>query len=164
MRAGFFVREADGTVKSERSYLEFNFPDRVAGVLDRTPRAERPTPERMGGFHRSSQPPTAAPAMPAPRETERTPAPTYEGPEFPPVAAAHSKVAVGSVGPTSGCRCGRGGRALLPDRSDCRAIALNVDERDGQLRIEWNRNAKSVANATRGASRSWTGPRRKNIP
>src|SRR5580692_8455719 len=37
MRAGFFVREQDGTVRSENSYLEFNFPDRLAGVLDRPP-------------------------------------------------------------------------------------------------------------------------------
>ena len=48
MRAGFFVREADGTVKSESSYLEFNFPDRLAGVLDRAPssRGERVPGER----------------------------------------------------------------------------------------------------------------------
>src|SRR5580692_3452024 len=49
MRAGFFVREADGTVKSERSYLEFNFPDRLAGVLDRVP---GPRPERVQGERR----------------------------------------------------------------------------------------------------------------
>ncbi len=30
MRAGFFVREADGTVKTDHSYLDFNFPDRSA--------------------------------------------------------------------------------------------------------------------------------------
>src|SRR5258708_29557181 len=33
MRAGFFVREPDGSVKGERSYQEFNFPDRMAAVL-----------------------------------------------------------------------------------------------------------------------------------
>jgi len=49
MRAGFFVREADGTVKSERSYLEFNFPDRLAGILDRAP---GPRPERVQGERR----------------------------------------------------------------------------------------------------------------
>ena len=49
MRAGFFVREADGTVRGERSYLEFNFPDRLAGVIDRVvPERppDRPTRER----------------------------------------------------------------------------------------------------------------------
>ena len=35
MRAGFFVREADGEVKTERSYLDFSFPDRQAAVPDR---------------------------------------------------------------------------------------------------------------------------------
>src|SRR5580698_10648401 len=44
MRAGFFVREADGTVRGERSYLEFNFPDRLAGVLERLP--DRPPRDR----------------------------------------------------------------------------------------------------------------------
>jgi proteasome lid subunit RPN8/RPN11 len=165
MRAGFFVREADGTVKSERSYLEFNFPDRLAGVLDRTPRAERPTTERMGGFHRSSQPPTAAPpTMPAPRETERTPAPTYEGPEFLPSPPPTRKwpwvalvlLAVAVVGAV-GARYYLTGPTVEP-------IALNVDERDGQLRIEWNRNAKSVANATRGALEIVDGTEKKNIP
>jgi hypothetical protein len=29
MRAGFFVREADGTVKADCSYLDFDFPDRA---------------------------------------------------------------------------------------------------------------------------------------
>src|SRR5580658_1633577 len=48
MRAGFFVREHDGTVRGESSYLEFNFPDRLAGVLDRTPRGERTGAERPG--------------------------------------------------------------------------------------------------------------------
>ncbi len=31
MRAGFFVREPDGTVKGERSYQEFNFPGTSGG-------------------------------------------------------------------------------------------------------------------------------------
>ncbi len=48
MRAGFFVREADGSVKGERSYQEFNFPDRMAGVLDRPPRERRPVVEAAG--------------------------------------------------------------------------------------------------------------------
>jgi hypothetical protein len=149
MRAGFFVREADGTVKSERSYLEFNFPDRLAGVLDRTPRTERPTTERMGGFQRPAPSPVP-PTVPAPRETERTPTPAYEGPEFLPSPPPTRKwpwvvlilLAVAVLG-ALGARYYLAGPAVEP-------IALNVDERDGQLRIEWNRNAKSVANATRG--------------
>src|SRR5580700_2951194 len=60
MRAGFFVREADGTVKSESSYLEFNFPDRLAGVLERAPapRGERDR-ERVQGERRLNVMPRA---------------------------------------------------------------------------------------------------------
>src|SRR5580692_6926052 len=58
MRAGFFVREADGTVKSESSYLEFNFPDRLAGVLDRAP-APRGERDRVQGERRLNVMPRA---------------------------------------------------------------------------------------------------------
>jgi proteasome lid subunit RPN8/RPN11 len=161
MRAGFFVREADGTVKSERSYLEFNFPDRLAGVLDRTPRAERPTPERGGGFQRSL--PSTAAAMPAPREPERTPAPSYEGPEFLPSPPPTRKwpwvvlilLAVAVVG-ALGARYYLTGPTVEP-------MGLSVDEREGQLRIEWNRNARTVANATRGVLEVVDGAETKKI-
>src|SRR5271155_4398919 len=55
MRAGFFAREADGTVKSDQSYLEFNFPDRLAGVLDRAAdRSPRDRPSRkIPSFYRA---------------------------------------------------------------------------------------------------------------
>ena len=57
MRAGFFVREHDGSVQTDSSYLEFNFPDRLAGVLDRPPRSERPPAERRPiGYPRGGQP------------------------------------------------------------------------------------------------------------
>src|SRR3984957_7508234 len=57
MRAGFFVREADGTVKSEQSYLEFNFPDRLAGVLDRSPGDRTPRERRkVPSFYRAESP------------------------------------------------------------------------------------------------------------
>ena len=45
MRAGFFVREAEGSVKTDGSYLEFNFPDRLSPFLDRLG-GERPVRER----------------------------------------------------------------------------------------------------------------------
>src|ERR1700691_3708753 len=65
MRAGFFVREADGTVRAERSYLEFNFPDRLAGGLDRS--QDRGLRERPGrkvpSFYRAD---AGAPAIGGP--------------------------------------------------------------------------------------------------
>ena len=36
--AGFFVRQADGSVVAEQSYAEFRFPDRMPGSLDRPAR------------------------------------------------------------------------------------------------------------------------------
>ncbi len=65
MRAGFFVREADGTVKTDRSYLDFNFPDRVANPLshvDRSPLERRP----IGGERRGIAPYEAAPGLESP--------------------------------------------------------------------------------------------------
>src|SRR5580700_6162881 len=88
MRAGFFVREADGTVKSERSYLEFNFPDRLAGVLNSTP---GPRPERVQGERRMNAVPrsdafqTTAGAMAAVRREMPTPeiaAPSFGQPQY----------------------------------------------------------------------------------
>ena len=52
MRAGFFMRELNGSIRSDACYQEFNFPDRLAGVLDR-PRAER-GPDRRGGANSGS--------------------------------------------------------------------------------------------------------------
>ena len=43
MRAGFFVRESDGTVKTDQSYHDFAFPDRLAGIFDR-PSRDRSSP------------------------------------------------------------------------------------------------------------------------
>jgi hypothetical protein len=59
MRAGFFVREADGTVKTDCSYLDFNFPDRVANPpsqVDRSPMERHPP----GGERREIPPSEAA--------------------------------------------------------------------------------------------------------
>jgi hypothetical protein len=87
MRAGFFVREADGTVKTDQSYLDFNFPERSAmaypsldragdRAMDRAPierrsyAGERPAAERPGrGIpplegDAQAEPPAAAPLPP----------------------------------------------------------------------------------------------------
>ena len=74
MRAGFFVREPDGTVNGTQSYLEFNFPDRMAGVFEnRGERRPEPRVDRPRSFAvRPSTEPRSAPsadvrvAVPAP--------------------------------------------------------------------------------------------------
>src|ERR1051326_1476250 len=57
MRAGFFVREPDGTIHASQSYLEFNFPDRLAAVFEhRGSFAERKVPEHRASYRAMEQP------------------------------------------------------------------------------------------------------------
>lgn len=69
MRAGFFVREPDGSVKGERSYQEFNFPDRATGILDRAPRERRPLLDLPPADRLTSARYPVQPDVPSMRET-----------------------------------------------------------------------------------------------
>jgi hypothetical protein len=177
MRAGFFVREHDGTVRSESSYLEFNLPDRLAGVLDRPSRAERVSPERILSDRapiERIEPEQVAPdralerrmpaamrgeagtaTVPARREITRTippPSATLDGPQFLPPASPRAKwpwlvgwiLAVGALAVVLLQYVGVLTPHTLP-------ISLSVAERDGQLQIEWNHNAKPVSAAAHGS-------------
>jgi hypothetical protein len=151
MRAGFFVRESDGSVKSDQSHLEFTLPDRLAGVtpIERPPRERVPAPERR---------PTLFPRA----ETSAVPSPRWETP-FPssaPAAMAEPQflpterprrnwmwlfiwAAVLLIGAVLGLR-------YLMLHTSQEPIALTVVERDGQLQIAWDHSAKPVTTATRG--------------
>jgi len=158
MRAGFFVREADGTVKSESSYLEFNFPDRLAGVLDRAPasRQERvPGERRMNVMPRSEAFQSSVGAVAAARQeaapqVEIAP-PTFGQPsQYLPSPPPKSKwpwlvgwAVVVILAAVFGLRYWM----LRPIQEP---IALAVVERDGQLRIEWNHAARPVTAAVHG--------------
>lgn len=154
MRAGIFVREADNTVKSERSYLEFNFPDRLAGVFDRAP--DRPRPERgerrIPSYFRAD----AGAAAPA-----RTPAfaaiPAEAGyAEAPQLLAAPPPkrhwiwlavwVALVAALAVAGLRYWM---PASPPASQ--SMSLAVVERDGQLVIQWNPASPPVRTASRGS-------------
>jgi proteasome lid subunit RPN8/RPN11 len=170
MRAGFFVREADGTVKSEQSYFEFNFPDRLAGVLDRSPdRAPRERPSRrIPSFYRADterqeqvdQPPeVSAGALAGATVIRRDPlsfglsgpAPQgFAGPQLlPPVPRRKTWIwlmlAV-AVLVAAGI-----GWFYWMQQSSPDPLGLAVVEHDGQLRIQWNQGASKVHSATRGA-------------
>jgi hypothetical protein len=145
MRAGFFVREHDGTVRSESSYLEFNFPDRLAGVLDRPVRAERPAPTRAHTvyFRESS----AAPA----RKEQTQALAQMPGPQLLPAPAPRSKWP---------WLAAWGGAVLIAALLGVRYIVLtptpqplelSVVEHNGQLQVEWNHDAKAVLSAVRGS-------------
>jgi hypothetical protein len=157
MRAGFFVREADGTVKSERSYLEFNFPDRLAGVLDRAPglRPERvPGERRMNTMPRSEAYQSSTGAVAAARREmqpqQEIEAPSFGQPKFLPSGPPKKKwpwlmgwAVLVIVAAVFGLR-------YWMMRPVNEPIALGVVERDGQLRIEWNHASRPVTAAVRG--------------
>jgi proteasome lid subunit RPN8/RPN11 len=147
MRAGFFVRELDGTVKSEHSYQEFNFPDRLAGVPDRAP--QRPARASASEPRLPRFPPVQSPFVPG---IKLDPIPS--GPprairdshlSAAPVAAPRTKwiwlvpwaVTVLAVGYLAV-------RTWMPRTSTAEPISLAVSERDGRLQIEWNHNAGPV--------------------
>jgi proteasome lid subunit RPN8/RPN11 len=151
MRAGFFVREADGTVKTGHSYLDFNFPDRLAGVLDAASlRDRRPGAERRR-FPFSREEAGAEPSL-APSRRHFSPAlePSPSGPRLlpspPPTRkwgwlAAWLLLAIGLVV--------FGLRYFTPRSYE--PVSLSVIERDGQLQIEWNHTARPVTGAARGS-------------
>jgi proteasome lid subunit RPN8/RPN11 len=158
MRAGFFVREIDGTVKSESSYLEFNFPDRLAGVLDRAPasRPDRvPGERRLNVMPRSEAFQSSTGAVAAARR-EAAPqmeiaAPTFGQPtQYLPSPAPKSKwpwLVVWALLVILGVVFGLRYWMLRPVQEP---ISLAVVERDGQLRIEWNHAARPVTAAVHG--------------
>jgi proteasome lid subunit RPN8/RPN11 len=164
MRAGFFVREADGTVRVERSYQEFNFPDRLAGLLDRPPdrpareRPERPdrAEQRVPTYYRAEPGGAATGAAAAPARMSSpagtvVAAPSFDpGPQLLPPQPAKRKwpwllgwalLLVAAIV--------LGLRYWMPSAQE--PISLAVVERDGELQILWNHAAKPVANAVRGS-------------
>jgi hypothetical protein len=173
MRAGFFVREADGTVKSEKSYLEFNFPDRLAGVLDRAPdRAPRVDRSRkIPSFYRAEAdgsangPPAAGAVVPTrPDTTLVAPsAPAYAGPQFLPPTPPRRKwpllVAWAAVVLLA---AGLGVRYWM-QMTLTEPITLAVVEHDGQLQVQWNNAAKLVRDAMRGSLEISDGGETKTI-
>ncbi|HEY4361691.1 MAG TPA: hypothetical protein VGN17_12005 [Bryobacteraceae bacterium] len=160
MRAGFFVREADGTVKSERSYLEFNFPDRLAGVLDRSPRTERNPMERRTAYPRAGDGGTAV--MPLRRESPQ--AYPGAGPQFlaPQAQKAKWPWLVGLTVVVLAL-IGWGVKVfVLPSGGD--PIALSVLEHDGQLQIQWNHTARTVIGAAAGTLDIADGKDTRHVP
>lgn len=158
MRAGFFVREADGTVKSESSYLEFNFPDRLAGVLDRAPapRGERvPGERRLNVMPRAEAFQSSAGAVAAARRElpplRDVPPPTFGQPTqyipSPPPRKKWPWLVGWAVLVILAAVFGLRYWMLRPAQEP---ISLAVIEHDGQLRIEWNHTARPVTAAVHG--------------
>ena len=182
MRAGFFVREPDGSVRGERSYQEFNFPDRLAGVLDRPPRERRPPPEisaerlPMPRY----QPPAEAIAALDPIEPVEQPLEPvdqqYDAPLFgqrarpvPPPYAPYPNTArkvpwtiIGIV--AAALVIAVFGLRFFGPQLQAEPLSLAVIERDGQLQIQWNHASQGIANSTGGTLEIVDGQDRRDIP
>jgi hypothetical protein len=170
------VRETSGTVKSEHSYLEFNFPDRLAGVLDRS--GDRPRRERATERRPAQDPPTESTSVPAIQRELNTSGPPpavndaeYSVPSFatlperspaPPrgrwLWLALWAIAVSAAGYVAVHAW------FLHTNAASEPISLAIAERQGQLQIEWNHNAAPVESATGGSLEIIDGADAQTIP
>jgi len=177
MRAGFFVRESDGTVKTDHSYHDFQFPDRLAGVLDRLPRERMAQGDRgvPGGRGISGERGVAAdwavsaePFMPPERRGTQYLDTASEAGELPPresallrsplslkqdyAPVARRKIPWGIIGiiAVAVILAVLGLRVFGP-RLNAEPISLAVSEHDGQLQIHWNPRSQSIVSATRAS-------------
>lgn len=161
MRAGFFVREADGSIKADRSYLDFDFPDRVfappSARRDAVPGAAPSAEPSMGtepamGTETSAEPDAAGLAA-APRQAPVSPPveprEPIRAPEYVPVPQPRKKwlawtlsiagVLIVAVAAVAGLRYF--GRLPAPP------IMLNVSETKSELSIGWDTTSPSIRNA-----------------
>jgi proteasome lid subunit RPN8/RPN11 len=176
MRAGFFVREPDGSIKGERSYQEFNFPDRMAGVLDRPPRERRPVAgaasDRIATARYAARQETVE-TVEAPERVERVEqydAPTFGQParavpQHAPYPNTRRKIpwAIIAVVAAALVLAVVGLRFLGP-QLHVEPLSLAVIERNGQLQINWNHASQSIVGATSGSLEIVDGGEKRSIP
>jgi len=179
MRAGFFVREADGTVKGERSYLEFNFPDRLAGVvLDRTPRDRRPSidtqtagrlaPVRYPGTPDANDP--IDPREPLDEAAVRFDTPSFgqqarQVPQYSPYPNTGRKIPWAIIGVVvAALLAAVVGLKYFGPQLNAEPLSLGMIEQNGQLQIQWNRASPSIANASGGTLEIVDGQDKRDIP
>ncbi len=186
-RAGFFVRETDGSVKAQRSYLDFNVPDRTPNSLERIPGDRAPirpgpadrTPQSRTQLLRASRmvdpvrepPQTHREEPPTPRAAEaRLDPPRFQAPRSidPPTFQSAPKRSllwlwlvlwIVSLAAT-----GFGVRYFLDSTSVAESLGLTATERDGQMQIEWNKAAKPIRTATRATLTIADGSTSKELP
>jgi hypothetical protein len=160
MRAGFFVREFDGALRTESSYLEFSFPDRLAALFERSPRTASPPARRAPQpihhpihGHRMQDAGSAVPAVrddPAPGPEPVPQFVPFEGSQLPASAPRKKRwfwlvawFAVLLALAAAGLR-------YFPSRSQPEPIGLALTEKDGVLQVQWNHSAGPVVSAASG--------------
>jgi proteasome lid subunit RPN8/RPN11 len=160
MRAGFFVRESDGAVKSERSYLDFSFPDRPAAP-DRPPRdRSAPADRRNASVYES-----APDAMPGPHDVPLFGQPPASIPQYLPYPEARRKWPWGVIALILAVAVvAILGMRLFAPRVAPEPISLSVAERDGQLQIQWNHSSRTITGAARGTLEITDGQDSRALP
>jgi hypothetical protein len=168
MRAGFFVREPDGSVRSSQSYQEFNFPDRLAGILDRPPRERAMSLERPRPVY---EPPAETVQAEPPVQAVQYDAPLFGQPaaaaipQYAPYPDARRKwpwaiialvIAIAVVAIV--------GLRFFGSRTAPQPISLAVVEHEGQLQIQWNHASSTIQNATRGSMEIVDGGEMNTLP
>lgn len=175
MRAGFFVREPDGTVKGERSYQEFNFPARLAGLSDRTPRERRPLmdpppADRFPSARYPVEPDGAGPQEPLQDPRTRYDAPLFGQPSRPipqysPYPNTGRKIPWAIIGVVVAVLLAAvAGLKFLGPQLNAEPLSLGMIEQNGQLQIQWNRASRSILNASGGTLEIVDGQQKRDIP
>jgi len=186
MRAGFFVRQPDGSVKGERSYKEFNFPDRLAGVLDRAPRERRPLMDPPPADRLPSARYPAEPDAPGSRETApietRDPREPFDEPrvrydtplfgqpsrpipEHSPYPNTGRKIPWAIIGVVVAALVAAvAGLKYLGPQLHAEPLSLAMIEQNGQLQIQWNHGSRSILNAAAGTLEIVDGQDKRAIP
>lgn len=164
MRAAFFVWEQDGTVRSHQSYKEFNFPDRLSGVLDAPPRSERGE-SRSGAFRALPPLPPTPPVRVERPQPRPAPMPVFESSQYYPSAVPERKKWPWVVGIVAVL----GVAAFIFLRFFWQAappetLGLQIAEREGQLEISWSNTSRSIVHATRGTLNILDGPTPTSVP
>ncbi|HSP69157.1 MAG TPA: hypothetical protein VLN48_15630 [Bryobacteraceae bacterium] len=194
MRAGFFLRQEDGTLQTAQSHLEFNFPDRLAGMAEhRAPFTERKPPEPRISYRAVE--PAVAPPQDVPRVNQTSssaPLPSIptSSPRSPGITSlfgdAEHVPESQDLAHENGARKTKqksnkkwfwlaaaliiiaamvaAGGRYLSFPPPNESLALSVLEREGQLNIEWNRAAEPVSKAVRGSLEIADGAQSRTIP
>ena len=161
MRAGFFVRESGGAVKSERSYLDFSFPERPVAP-DRPPRDRGLPPDRRNA---PAYEPAPEPLAPAPLDVPLFGQPAAAMQQYLPYPETRRKWPWGIIAVVLAVAVvAILGLRLFAPRLAPEPISLSVAERDGQLQIQWNHSSRSITRAARGMLQITDGQESRSLP
>ena len=135
MRAGFFFRENNGNVQAEKSYQEFDFPDRLAGVIDHLGRGDRRTsPDRRR--QREENGPSVVEEFPS--QSTSLNSPMFKAGE-PNASSLRKRLPWIAAWVAAFVAVAGFAVPFISGQKDAKAISLTLLEKQGILQVEWNR-------------------------